>query len=141
MKIILILFLLLNPINLFAQVKSGYITYGETIVSAPIDTSKIKDAQIKSIISQQNSAVKSALSSDSELYEMHFNTVESNFKLMPFLENDANPNLKRAVSYGIYYNNLEKNTSLHQLYAFDEYYLIKDKSNPFLWKISKESKK
>lgn len=141
MKNILILILFLNSINLSAQVKSGYITYGETIVSAPIDTSKIKDSQIKSIISQQNSAIKSALSSDLELYEMRFNTIESNFKLMPFLENDANPNLKRAVSYGIYHNNIEKNTSLHQLYAFDEYYLIKDESNPFVWKISNESKK
>ncbi len=141
MKNILIFLLFFISTYLFSQVESGYVTYGESIVSAPVDTSKIKDNQIKMIISQQNSAIRKALSSDSDLYEMHFNKKESNFELVPFLENDINPNLKRAVSNGIYYNNLEKDISLHQLYAYDEYFLIKDESNPFDWKISKDSKK
>ncbi|TXD83900.1 GLPGLI family protein [Subsaximicrobium wynnwilliamsii] len=141
MKHLLIIIIILLNYPLSAQVKSGFLTYGESIVHAPVDTSKIKDRQVKEIIAQQNSAIEQALSSDSDLYELSFNRQEANFQVIPFVENDINPYLKRAVSPGIYYSNLKEDFKLHQLFAYDDYYLIRQNANVYVWNISKEKKK
>ncbi len=125
--------------NLNGQTTSGEIKYGERFVKMGIDTSKIKETHVKAVVMEQIQATKKALSTDNELYILKFNQTESIFQPLPFMENDANPNLKWVISQGKYYTNISEPVVMHQLYIFGDTYRVK-KNNDFDWQILGKNK-
>lgn len=141
MKLIIFLSFVLTYSISIAQTNGGKITYGENMISMPIDTSKIKSKEVKFVIVNQMNAIKKALSGDNELYTLKFNLTKSTFEAISLLENDANPNLSRAISKGVYFTNLNEKINIRQLDAYDNVYLIKEELTERVWNISKETKK
>lgn len=135
-NIIIILFFFKSS----GQVKSGYVTYGESVIEMIIDTSKIKEDNMKTVILNQERLIEKSLSADEEFYELKFNSKKSKFNKLPFVNNESNSFLKYALWPGIFYIDLSNKTSIKQTDVFGETFLIKDTISNIKWKIHNEKK-
>lgn len=123
-----------------AQIKSGYVTYGELYKNTVIDTSKIKADNVKEVIIKQEKLISRALSSDEEFYELSFNSTQSLFKRIESVLNESEPVLKFALCPGIYFIDINSSESLTELDIYGETFIIKDSLNKNNWKIENEKK-
>lgn len=118
----------------------GKITFGHRIVELGIDTSAVSNDHVKSVIVSQMQRSKQALEKTNELYQLTFNSNESLFKSLPFLDNDYDPILSRIVSKSKYYHNLSECSTLEQISIFGDTYLVNKEANEYHWELKSESK-
>lgn len=141
MKSKLLIILVLIVWNTNGQtVLSGEITFGHKIVKLGIDTSAVSNNQVKNVIVSQMRRSKKALAKTEELYRLSYNSYESLFESLPFLDNDYDPILSKIVSTKKYYQNLLEGTGLQQVDNFGKIYLVDKVITHRRWEIKKETR-
>lgn len=121
--------------NLYSQNISGEIFYGHKIDELAIDTTKIENSSVKSVIKQQFIKKKKMLSHDIDVYKIKFNDSISLFEPLKTMVSDANPEYKYAVPQRLYYFNRKTNVMQIQRENFGKTYII-EKNNAHTWNIT-----
>lgn len=142
-KILLSLISVLTFYQVHSQIKSGDLIYKANarmdVFQKDIDNAPEIPAAHKHWFSQ----VKKGL--PYLKLKLVFNQNEASYKTLDGMgsDNDINPNFaaKFAGSDGVFYTNLEENSTLHQLEYVENQWIVKREISNLNWQISNETKK
>ncbi|MBW2961592.1 GLPGLI family protein [Mesonia aestuariivivens] len=139
-KIFVCLFLLISS---FINAQNISVTYKETMVKNPIDTSNIDPGDYKMVMFKEMEKVKNAVKNVS--YSLKANQTECLFEVFNFMENDGNKSLENAIlassADGKFYSNKLDQLYFWQVNNGSKYYRILNTDKIEGWKITKQSKK
>lgn len=142
-NILLILALIVSPIYISGQTKSGKVVYKvkeKMNINQTIDTLDT-GPEVKKSLKNEYAKIKNAVPYLS--YTMIFDKNEAVFKAPVFMKNDNGIALKNAAyaigANGLFYTNIKQNTQLHQEYYLDKYWLIKEKIDTLKWHLTDET--
>lgn len=134
MKLTFLLLVLISSLYLNAQT-SGYVKYESEIVSQVIDTSKIKNDNVKQMMLQTVQKMKKDMPSAS--YELKFSSKKSIFKMKKKMSVDNAIDFDNIAGFsdadGEFYTDLGKELSLRKIKAWNNEYIIR--SNFSKWNI------
>lgn len=136
--------LLLNAIPLTAQVLSGEANYKQKLVENVFDSIAIQkiDVKYRGELDFVNESLRNH--SDNFEFKLKFNSVESIYKTVEKLQNDADRGYKIAAKFSrindINYTNIRSGEKLVQMESFGELFVIKYDLNNTKWKLFNKTK-
>lgn len=140
MNYLKLFFLLFALIGSAQDYTSGYATYGVEMGALQIDTSKVENNQVKSVIIQQHKKKKRLLNEDIEFFKLTFDSNYSRFETIERLSKDNDPDWKYVLNSDVYvYDFMNGNFQIQKSINGKNYILTK--SNDLNWKITEETKR